>query len=231
MRQVDIAELLDTDSGTPAEIADSLLDLQGINRRFGGVSTMQSMIEHVSRKSGAKSFTLLEVAAGSGYVPEAARQRLAAKGIHIQVTLLDRVLSHLPGERTENSFRNNPLGSSVVGDALALPFQDSSFDLIDCSLFAHHLLPEELLKFVNEGLRVCRIAVLINDIVRHPVHLALVYAVAPLFRSRITRHDAVVSVRRAYTQKEVSLLLARTTAASIEVSSHYLFRMGVIVWK
>ncbi len=231
MRQLDIPELLDTDSGTPTEIADCLLDLRGINLRFGGISTMQSMVECVSRKLKIRSFTLLEVAAGSGFVPETARRRLRADGVNLQVTLLDRAQSHLPGKNSGASAAANAIKSPVVGDALALPFQDASFDLVDCSLFAHHLLPEDLVKFVNEGLRVSRIAVLINDLVRSPLHLAVVYAAMPLFRSRITRHDAPASVRRAYTRKEISQLLAKTAAASIEAKPHYLFRMGVIAWK
>ena len=32
------------------------------------------------------------------------------------------------------------------------------------------------MQFVDEALRVCRVAVLINDLVRHPLHLSLVYA-------------------------------------------------------
>jgi hypothetical protein len=72
---------------------------------------------------------------------------------------------------------------------------------------------------------------LINDIVRHPVHLALVYAGMPSFRSRLTRNDAVVSVRRAFTPGEMAALLKKTSAARIEIQRQYLFRMGVIVWK
>ncbi len=222
MKQVDIAELLDSDSGTAQEISDSLVDIEGINRRFGGVSTMQSMVERISEQTRIRSFTVLEAAAGAGYVPRAAGRKLQAKGIQLEVTLLDRARSHLPAEITNNA---------VVGDALALPFANASFDLVDCCLFAHHLLPAELAKFVNEGLRVCRIAVLINDIVRNPVHLGLVYAAFPLFRSRITRHDAVISVRRAYTASEMKKILQTAAGARIEVREHYLFRMGVIAWK
>ncbi len=102
---------------------------------------------------------------------------------------------------------------------------------MDCSLFAHHLEPNQVIQFVSEGLRVCRVAVLVNDLIRNPLHLALVFAAKPLFRSRITRHDAVVSVRRAYTPDEMKSLLHRTGAAEIEIQRHYLFRMGVIAWK
>ena len=56
---------------------------------------------------------------------------------------------------------------------------------------------------MNEGLRVCRVAVLINDLVRDGLHLSLVYAGLPLYRSRLTRHDAPASVRQAYTPAEM----------------------------
>ena len=84
---------------------------------------------------------------------------------------------------------------------------------------------------MNEALRVCRSAVLINDLVRGALHLSLVYAGLPLYRSRLTRHDAPASVRQAYTPEEMRGLLAKTNAARVEVHRHYLFRMGVIAWK
>jgi len=220
MKRAIIAELLDSDSGTPAEIVTALADLQRVNRWFGGVATTQSLVQYVAEKLGTSSLSLLEVAAGSGYVPEATRQRLQNRGVRLEVTLLDRAPSHLiNGNR------------AVAGDALALPFPDASFDLVGCNLFAHHLAPQQLLQFVDEALRVCRTAVLINDLVRHGLHLALVYAGFPLYRSRLTRHDAPASVRQAYTPQEMVALLAQTKTGQVEIRRHYLFRMGVIAWK
>ena len=220
MKRVAIPELLDTDSGSPAEIAASLSDLNRINRWFGGISTTTSMIRRVAQKLGVLSLSMLEVAAGSGYVPERARQQLVHEGIELKVTLLDRAPSHLVnGNR------------AIAGDVLALPFRDASFDLVGSVIFLHHLSPEQVIQSVNEALRVSRAAVLINDVVRHPMHLALVYAGLPLFRSRLTHHDAPASVRQAYTTAEIRDLLKRTSAARVEIHRRYLFRMGVMVWK
>ncbi len=220
MKRVVIPELLDTDSGTSAEIVASLSDLRRINRWFGGIAATEGLIGRVAREINSSSLSLLEVAAGSGYVSEIARQRLANCGLRLDLTLLERAPSHL-----SNGNR------AVVGNALALPFRDASFDLLCCNLFAHHLSPPELRQFVDDALRVCRIAVLIDDIVRHPLHLALVYAGLPLYRSRMTRHDAPASVRQAYTPHEMRTLLAQTKAARVEIHRHYLFRMGVTAWK
>ncbi len=162
MRRVVIPELLDTDSGTPAEIATALSDLRNINQWFGGVDTTQLMISEVAQKAGATSLSLLEVAAGAGYVPLSVSARLRESGLKVQVTLLDRAHSHL----------NQNGNSAVAGDALALPFANESFDVVSCCLFIHHLEPSEIIQFVNEGLRVCRTAVIINDVVRDAIHLA-----------------------------------------------------------
>src|SRR5271169_5630428 len=172
MKRVVIPELLDTDSGTPAEIATALTDLRHINEWFGGVAATQSMVAQVAQELGVSALSLLEVAAGSGYVPRAAGTRLLKSGVQVRITLLARAFSHL----------TNACGietSAVAGDALALPFSDGSFDTVSCCLFVHHLEPPEVAQFVDEALRVCRVAVLINDLIREPIHLALAYLSLP----------------------------------------------------
>jgi ubiquinone/menaquinone biosynthesis C-methylase UbiE len=145
------------------------------------------------------------------------------------VTLLDRAGSHLPRENLGG--RNH----GVVADALALPFADGAFDLISCSLFAHHLDEQQLAQFMREGLRVSRRALLINDLIRHPLHLALAFAGFPLMRSRVAWLDGLTSVRRAYVPDEIRRMLASVISANggtrVEISRNYLYRMGVIVWK
>ncbi|HYL14809.1 MAG TPA: methyltransferase domain-containing protein [Terriglobales bacterium] len=220
MKRVPTTELLDSDAGTPAEITTSLADLRRVNRWFGGVATTEAMIERVARQLAVSQLSLLEIAAGSGDVPKLAAARLRRRGINVNVMLLDRARSHL-----------NSSNRAVVGDALALPFCDASFDVLSCGLFAHHLAPPQFAEFVREGLRVCRRALLINDLIRSRVHLMLVYAGYPLYRSRLTWHDGPASVRQAYTIEEMRTMIAGIPGARVEIHRHYLYRMGVIVWK
>jgi ubiquinone/menaquinone biosynthesis C-methylase UbiE len=220
MKRVAIAELLDSDAGTATEIEASFSDLHRINTGFGGVRTTQWMIERVARQRSRSSFSMLEVASGTGYVIDVVRQQLRTHGIQLQVTLLDRAPSHLGN--------GNP---RIAADALQLPFRDRSFDLVSSNLFLHHLAPHEVQQFAMEALRVSKQAFLINDVIRSRTHLALVYAGLPLFRSRLTRHDAPASVRQAYTPAEIRKLLAQITGSQVEISRHYLFRMSVIAWK
>jgi hypothetical protein len=222
MQRITTPEILDSVTCPPCEVEASLRDICRINRWFGGVATTRSLIERVSTATGCKRFSVLEAASGFGEVPKIAGKQLERQGIALEVTMLDRFRSHLlPGNH------------SVVADALALPFADGSFDLVSCSLFAHHLEPAELAIFAAEALRVSRCALLINDLIRHPLHLALVYAGFPLMRSYVSRVDGVASVKRAYATHEIRTILSDGIEARgrIDISRHYLFRMGVIAWK
>jgi len=237
MQRVDAPEILDSDACSPADVEISMRDLGRVNRWFGGVATTRKMVERAAAATGAKHLSLLEVAAGSGEVPELVRRKLLRQGISIDVTLLDRARAHLPGNNAaENRAEGNQHreNRAIIGDALALPFGDEAFDLVSCNLFAHHLNAEQLAQFVREGLRVSRRALLINDLIRHPLHLALAFAGFPLMRSRVAWVDGLTSVRRAYVPEEIQGMLAAALApktARVEISRNYLFRMGVIVWK
>ncbi len=215
-----IPELLDDDLGTESEIASSLVDLRHINDWFGGTRTTAALLRQVAGEQ-RRELSLLEVGAGAGDVPAGAARILKRSGRELRIMLLDRMWSHLPGNRV----------ASVAGDALQLPFQDNAFDVVSCSLFAHHFEPEQLRIFATEALRVCRRAVLINDLIRSRLHLWMVYAGLPLFRSPITWHDAPASVRRAYTREEMQEILRDVPAEGITISRHYLYRMGVLIWK
>lgn len=220
MKRVAIPELLDSDAGTPAEIQASLADLRMVNRWFGGASTMCSLVERVAEETRHRQLSFLDIGGATGDIPDFIQKRLARRGVHFQAVMLDRALSHMD--------RKLP---TVAADALQLPFADNSFDLAGSSLFVHHFEPGEVVRLTNECLRVCRLAVLVNDLRRSPLHLALVYAGLPLYRSRLTRHDGPASIRRAYTLAEMRSMLQQTTASRIDLSTHYLYRMGAIAWK
>lgn len=218
MKRIVVPELLDSDSGTVDEIYASLRDLKRINRWGGGISTTRWLVEREMRRAGLERATLLSVGAGDGYSVWQAAKALFNGGLHLDVTLLDRSGLHLRGAKS----------TAVVGDAFALPFADDSFDFVECSLFVHHLEPVEVVRFACEALRVARRAFLINDLRRSRVHLVIAWCGLPLFRSRITRHDALASIRRAYTPVELAAIL-KGPGCGCDLKKRWFFRMGAVV--
>ena len=223
MKRVVTPELLDEDIGTPQEIHDSLLDLRGLNHHFGGFNSMADLLRQVAAKSHKRTLSFLDVAGGTGDVARQVTQDLAHEGLEIRPSVLDRSIRHMNG--------SGPKMLGVAGDALALPFSHSSFDVVGCNLFCHHLEPEEMISFFNEALRVARLAVIASDLRRTAFHLVAAYAGRVTYRSPITAHDAPASVRRAYTMPEISRIAERTSASRFESRPYYFQRFGLILWK
>jgi ubiquinone/menaquinone biosynthesis C-methylase UbiE len=220
MRRTVVPELLDSDAGTPEEIDRSLADLRWLNRNFGGNATTVALLRSVVRRLGTPAqLSYLDVAGASADGIRYAQASL--REVKVTATVLDRSPGHLASAAQ----------TVVCGDALALPFRDCTYDVVGCSLFIHHLEPDEIVHFVREAMRVARHALLINDLVRARWHYAAVAAGRVLYRSRLTRHDAVASVQRAYTPRELQEMIAAAGFSRIELSRHYFYRMGVIVWR
>ena len=84
----------------------------------------------------------------------------------------------------------------------------AAFDVAHASLVLHHLDPDEAVALLRELRRVARHGIVVNDLVRGRLAWVggwlLVHAIAT---SRYTRHDGPLSVRRAYSRREMGALL------------------------
>lgn len=222
MRRVAVPERLDADLGTPEQVQSSLADLRMLNRWFGGTSTAAALLKRISAAKGMTQLSLLDVAGASGDVAAGVDAALAPQGVRVQSVVLDQAVSHL------SSGNGLP---TICGSALHLPFRDSTFDVVGCSLFLHHLEPSQIGPFLREAMRCARIAVMINDLRRSLVHWIAAGAGRVLYRSPLTAHDAPASVRRAYTARELRHILVEAGYPQAEFTHHYFYRIGIVIWR
>ena len=227
MRRFVEEELLDSNAGTPEEVQTSLDDLRGVNRRFGGNALHTRLFAKVVAATPGP-LTILEVASGRADVLQAALLPLRKQGRELTIQLLDANRLHFP--RPELWDAALPKPECFEGNALDLPFEDNSADIVSCCLFLHHLEPDQAAAFFGEALRVARTAVIINDLERRPDNWLFAWMGRFVFRSRISTYDAMVSVRRSYTLPEMRAMLD-ATGHRFELYRHRCFRFGGILWK
>ena len=211
--------MLDSDQGTPEEVASALRSISTVNRWFGGNRLHRLLLGRAAR--GRTRLEVLEVAAGFAEPLATAAQALGQRGVRVETTLLDLNPSHFPRDWP----RNLPPPRLLSGNALAIPLPAKSVDVVSCSLFLHHLAPEDALRFLREGLRVARVAVVVNDLRRTRTHYALALLRAPFDPSRLSRHDGPVSVRQAHSFREVRAML-QATGRPFTLRKHFLYRFG-----
>jgi SAM-dependent methyltransferase len=190
-------ELLDRGVLPPAELATNLDDLTRLNRLPGGAVASTNA---VARLLDGAAGRVLDVGTGRADIP----LRMAARGW--SVVALDSDPEVLAIAR--RAAAAEPAVEVVAGDGRSLPFPDAAFDVAHCSLLIHHLDRGDAVALLREMRRVARGGVVVNDLRRGWVPLlATAVAVAVLGRCRATRHDGLLSVRRAYTVDELDDLL------------------------
>ncbi len=209
MRRVtDVDELLDGPLADASVLQGNLRDLRRVNRWLGGVNLSSAAIDLLVGQRDA--MTLLDVGTGAADIPLALIEHGRAKGRRLTVTGIDSRPEVLAAAAVADP-RIGTTGELTlqVGDGRALPYPDRSFDIVHTSLVVHHLAPEAARALLREMARVARLGVIVNDLVRGRRAWLGAWLVSHLLTTnRYTRHDAALSVQRAYTVDELTALLA-----------------------
>ncbi len=197
-------ELLDRGLVRGPELATNLADLARLNRLPGGRGASIAAIARLL--DGRQSARVLDVGTGGADLP------LAFARLGWSVVALDHDPDVLAFARRATA--HEPRVAIMDGDGGLLPFEDGSFDVTHASLLLHHLDPEVAVAHLRELRRVARMGVVVNDLRRGWLPLlATSVSVALLGRCRTTRHDGLLSARRAYTIRELDGLLTRAGLA------------------
>lgn len=206
-RLTDAVELLDGPLDDPAALAGNLRDLRRINRQLGGVELSAAAIEALAAHRG--ELTLLDVGTGGADIPMALIERARGRGRRLRVVGIDSRPEVLAA-----AIRANPAVAIAdglelhVGDGRALRYPDRSFDVAHASLVLHHLDPHNAVAILREMGRVARLGVVVNDLQRTRLGWIGAWLIGHLLTgNRLTRHDAPLSVRRAYRASEMMEML------------------------
>jgi ubiquinone/menaquinone biosynthesis C-methylase UbiE len=211
-RRADETEIMDDLSQTDAEFNAAYRELEIINRRLGGVRAIERFLP-----STESNLLMLDVAAGACDVSEA----LAGKR-PCRIVVLD-----LNAKGLRFAKKSLP----VVADALELPFREGTFDVVMASLFFHHLSNDSCIHVLRQMWRIAKRRVIVNDLHRHAVAYFSIRALTRLFsRSRMVKHDAPVSVLRAFRRDELADI-ARQAGVPARVYRSFPYRLVLVAEK
>ncbi len=195
-------EALDARDLDAATARATLRDIARTNRWFGGRAAVRYGVRRLLRDwPASRPATLLDLGAGTGDTAEDLVRRPPA-GRALRPVALDH---HREAARL-SAGRGVP---AVVGDLRAVPVADRSVDVVLVSLVLHHLPRSEAVPAIRRFDRLARYGVVLTDLARSRLAAAGIWLVSfPLGFHPATRHDAIVSIRRGFTPRELAHLLA-----------------------
>ena len=215
--------------GQPKELlADGLHNLRIINHYLGSYRNVLRGLARLVDEEKLHRFTLLDVGTGSGDIPMvivrwARRQQIAA-----QISGLEREAATV--EEAVDQTRSFPEITIVRGDGTAPPFCAGSFDFVLASQFLHHFKDEQIIALLRTWARLARRAIIVADLVRHPVAYHGIRLLTHGFTDNpMTRFDAPLSVQRACTISEWNRLLQRANIGTLRIQRMFPFRMLALI--
>jgi ubiquinone/menaquinone biosynthesis C-methylase UbiE len=204
------AELLDGELPAAA-VRASLADLRLVNRWLAGRRGLRRAVAGLMPRGGR----LLDVGCGSGDVAGYLGTRLGSDVLCVGV---DQKLLHLR--------EAPPAVACVAADAGRLPFLDRSFDVVTASLFLHHFDAARLAGLLRELGRVAQRAVVVSDLERARVPLLFGRLVFPLlFRTPVSVHDGLVSIRRGFRPHELEAAFSAAGLRDVAVRRLFPYRL------
>jgi len=212
-------------AGNRADLLEGdLANLRLLNRLLGGHRAALTGLKRVVGPRGAPGVSLLDVGTGSADIPAAIVRWARRQGLSVRVVAVEADPVSVAVARRLT--RNLPEISVLQADARNLPFKPASFDFVFCSQLLHHFSAGEIPLLLKKWSALARRAILISDLVRHPLaYLGIRLLTLLLTRNQMTRADAPLSVRRSFTIPEWSELLRQAAIGELCLRPVFPFRL------
>ena len=223
--RVDEIEWLDQGRGSSADVAANLDEMWRLNRWLGGLSALTRHL--YPRLAAAAPCTLLDLGTGSAQVPLAIARWARAQQTSVSVIGLDWAARNLAVARRRS--RGCGQVSLLLADSQHAPLPDRAVDFVISSLFLHHFAPEAVVNLLRAAYGLARRALIMTDLVRGVLPGLAFRLVQPTLAPHpLTRHDGLLSIRRAYTPAELRSLAAAAGLPDARVYAHRPWRMTLV---
>ena len=206
------AELLDGPLDDARALAGNLRDLRRANRWLGGTALTAKALDALAGAAAdaGSAISLLDVGTGAADIPLGLIERWRGRRRRLDVTAIDERSEVIEAaRRSDPRIDATPRLALAVADGRSLPYPDAAFDVAHASLVLHHLEPVDAVALLGEMSRVSRRGIVVNDLARNQLTLVGAWLLSHVATvNRYSRHDAPLSVRRAYTRAEAHALIA-----------------------
>lgn len=218
-------ELMDTEEVGFAEFRECLAHLEAINRASLAYRPTLAFLDALARRHPGRPLAILDIGFGHGDMLRAIHAWAARKGVAVTLDGVD--LS--PWAAKAAALATPPDAPIRYHEGDVFDWERPA-DVMLSSLFAHHLPDEALIRFLRRMEARARLGWFVNDLHRHAIPYAFVRAAAAILPvNRMVKHDAPLSVARAFTREDWRGLIARSRidASRVRIDWFFPFRWGV----
>lgn len=194
---------------SPADLNATLGDLDRLNAWFGGYAlTLRHLRRLAAGLPRGACLRVVDVGGGRGDLAVNIVRWARRRHRRVRVIVVDSDAGALAlAQRRTAAYPEIRL---VQADATALPLREASLDVAHAALTLHHLDADGAVACLAQ-MAAAAATVLVNDLLRSPLTLALVWSTTRVLRLHpVSRHDGPMSVRRAWSADEITMLAEKS---------------------
>lgn len=224
-------EILDKLDLQDAELAVMLNDLKTVNSILGGQQvTLGGILKLLEGHPKETPVTILDIGCGDGEI----LRNIARFGVKHQYnfTLIgvdgNEHIIKIAETKSEAYTNISFKVKNIFSEGPIVP----EYDIALCTLFLHHFKNEAIVSILNKLSAEAKVGVVVNDLHRSRFAFWLFKAFSSIFiKSKIARHDGLVSVARGFKQEELNGLAARIPETSSTIHWKWAFRWQWVLKK
>ncbi|HME89148.1 MAG TPA: methyltransferase domain-containing protein [Chthoniobacterales bacterium] len=195
-------ELMDRPQPVSPELERDLENIRELNRWFGSYALISMFLSRWIKPSAG--MRILDLATGSGDIPRLIAEYGRKVGANLHIDALDRQSSTL--EIAKKLSAHYPEITFVEGNILEWSASEPC-DLVLCTMALHHFSEDEAVRVLRRCHEQSRKFVLVSDLQRSLLGTIGVHILTTtMFRERMTKYDARLSMVRAFSFAEMSQL-------------------------
>lgn len=214
---------------TGDEMRITLKELETINRWLGGNSATISGLNILISGNDTPT-TIADIGCGRGDMLKLMAKWAQTKGLKLRLTGIDANRSIIDYAK-ENTIDYPEITYECL-NIFSDDFQNKKYDIISCSLFAHHFTDQELVALLKTLHNQTKLGIVINDLHRHWLAFHFIkYVTAAFSGSRMIKNDAPLSVLRSFTRDDWSRILSLACVKNYSLAWKWAFRWQLIIRK
>ncbi len=228
-KRSDQREIMDDFTLEGEVFRDTLDKLERINRTLGGnVVTIAGLRSILKDQPKEKEITIIDLGCGHGDILRDIAKFGRKKAYTFKLIGIDANQDAI--DYAEELSIDFPEVSYATLDIFSDDFKKLDFDIVLCTLFAHHFKDEELEPFLKMLLKKAKLGIVINDLHRHKLAYYLFKLIGLFIRNRMVREDGLTSILRAFKRRDLERL-SKNINAKASIQWKWAFRYQWILQK
>jgi 2-polyprenyl-3-methyl-5-hydroxy-6-metoxy-1,4-benzoquinol methylase len=195
-------ELMDRPQSVSAELERDLENIRQLNRWFGSYALISMFLSRWIKPRA--HLRIIDLATGSGDIPRLIAEHGRKTGAELQIDALDRQSATL--EIAKKLSVRYPEITFAERNILEWSAREP-YDLVLCTMALHHFSEEDAVHLLQRCRDLSRKLVLVSDLRRGWLgRIGVHFLTATMFREPMTKHDARLSIARAFSFSEMNQL-------------------------